>query len=1247
MQRRTLTSTRFASVAGMLLVCAALLGSASSALAAWVVYSDSWTSPVQAQEQANRINRVLGIESALSERATVQGRLFWRVRVGVYPTREDAQRVRRTLSEIGVAETWMREVSDTELPVGRPAAGANVLPGTVVSGTIVTQRWVKASSPYRVTGAITIPSGNTLTIGPGVDVLFNADVQFIVQGRLQAVGTETDTIRFVRGTASEWGGIFYAGHVAEGRLEHVTVKNAEIGVQIWRGILDDQPTDTTSRFSEQMLKRATGPIAIRNCGIDSATFNGIVLAGVDSTVVVENNLIRNCSSGISCEDGANPVIRNNRMIDNTSTGIICTGRSNPLLSGNTIVGSMTAGIMCANGSSPLIDRCVVARCGIGISASKSDPQVSRCTIARNDFSGVIAYEGANLTIIGSNVHGNSLTGVDNRSSGTIRADRCWWGYVVTESRPAPVLDGAARRARGESVPADQTGRVQVTNSLTSPTREALGDDVTSNRDQGSAYLFGVSTGETGTAPPQVVARRAAGAAANRAPVIRTIPAARFPEDGSTTVDLSPYGSDADGDRIAWTATSPNGNLWASVSGSVLSLSAAPNWNGGPVNVSVVASDGRGGRPESSLSVTVSAVDDGPVLLALPSVRLEAGSSTTIALTNYVQDPDNWPGEMRWSFGGTGHVRASVSGAVATLRSPAGWSGTETLNVTVTDPGGLSASGAVLVAVSPPPVRVVRLALVEAGALEPGGTAMLPRESVMSDGTRAPLRTGLRWSSRSLGVATVDADGRVTAVSPGRSWIIASDEGGRSDSVEVVVRETREVVSTGSEIGAASTAGPAAPPLLAAGARTELDRRFAVVIGVSDYIDPTIPSLERPDADAELVREALVRHCNVKPEHVITLRSRPAPGESPSTRSAIETALTRTLRDSLTVARRTSGEDTLDVIVYVSGHGKAVGGEGGSATSRLAFLPQDAMLAASQNSVADTDLWAWLEALPERTRRYVLLDMCFGGLAEGTKDLAMPNYGALAARAEDAAEVVVAASGPTETARDGLFARYLAQGLGRGSQLQHDDGYLSVRELFGYVSQNVTHERPQQHPQILCGADEVFVDNTVGYVSLESTPSGAEIRLRVGGRELWEPPPKTPAHDLEVPVGTYVLTLSLGEDYKPRVDPNFAVAAGRAADVRRYELRPASGMIVGQVIDQDARPVGGARVGLRGRAGGAAPADTLTDERGFFTLRATTGDYSSLVVAAPGYRDYVWTPAGPIEIKRDATTEVEQITLRRP
>ncbi len=72
-----------------------------------------------------------------------------------------------------------RTYAQTEIPAGD------------VSGT-----WTKANSPYNINGEITIPNDSTLTIEPGVEVVFTGHYKFNVQGRLLAIGTETDTIVF-------------------------------------------------------------------------------------------------------------------------------------------------------------------------------------------------------------------------------------------------------------------------------------------------------------------------------------------------------------------------------------------------------------------------------------------------------------------------------------------------------------------------------------------------------------------------------------------------------------------------------------------------------------------------------------------------------------------------------------------------------------------------------------------------------------------------------------------------------------------------------------------------------------------------------------------------------------------------------------------------------------------------------------------------------------------------------------------
>ncbi|HYN89375.1 MAG TPA: hypothetical protein VER55_12640, partial [Ardenticatenaceae bacterium] len=91
----------------------------------------------------------------------------------------------------------------TEQPrVAGPASAIAVPPppsgGTAVSGTITADTtWSPAGSPYKITGgSLTVADGVTLTIEPGVEVLFEQHRNLFVAGALSAIGTATNPITF-------------------------------------------------------------------------------------------------------------------------------------------------------------------------------------------------------------------------------------------------------------------------------------------------------------------------------------------------------------------------------------------------------------------------------------------------------------------------------------------------------------------------------------------------------------------------------------------------------------------------------------------------------------------------------------------------------------------------------------------------------------------------------------------------------------------------------------------------------------------------------------------------------------------------------------------------------------------------------------------------------------------------------------------------------------------------------------------
>ena len=68
---------------------------------------------------------------------------------------------------------------------------------TNVSGNITSNTtWTKAASPYNITGNTQISAGVTLTIDPGVKIIFNGDFSFKAFGPIVAVGNASDSIYF-------------------------------------------------------------------------------------------------------------------------------------------------------------------------------------------------------------------------------------------------------------------------------------------------------------------------------------------------------------------------------------------------------------------------------------------------------------------------------------------------------------------------------------------------------------------------------------------------------------------------------------------------------------------------------------------------------------------------------------------------------------------------------------------------------------------------------------------------------------------------------------------------------------------------------------------------------------------------------------------------------------------------------------------------------------------------------------------
>ena len=225
------------------------------------------------------------------------------------------------------------------------------LPQTHISSGNVNGKWLKQNSPYYIDGEIKILRGKKLIIEPGVKIVFTGHDKLIVNGILEAKGTEQDSIYFFPSdTAVGWHGIRFIEAEDFSILEYCVLRNSKtLEVEKNTGFFPSRVNYDESFESDG------GAILIFK---SHPTLNHCL---------IQFNYSGNHGGGIAIKNYSNPLISHCQVRDNfaysNSGGIYCWNHSNPVIKNCIIIsnrgGGLGGGITFREYCSPIIDSCII------------------------------------------------------------------------------------------------------------------------------------------------------------------------------------------------------------------------------------------------------------------------------------------------------------------------------------------------------------------------------------------------------------------------------------------------------------------------------------------------------------------------------------------------------------------------------------------------------------------------------------------------------------------------------------------------------------------------------------------------------------------------------------------------------------------------------------------------------------------------------------------------------------------------
>jgi predicted outer membrane repeat protein len=287
--------------------------------------------------------------------------------------------------------------------------------------------WTLSSSPYYIQGEITIPNDSTLIIEPGVLVEFQGHYALNVQGRLLAIGSETQNITFtINDTTGFYNsdttlGGWYGIRFIDTPVQNDTSKIIYCKLQYGKAVGSSPPDNSggaifISNFSKVLISHCS---IVNNSagGLNSPTGGGIGLQFAN--IKLEDNLISNNKAwdGGGIQIWESYVVFNDNIIKQNNAiegggGIWVGGNSSIEFNNDNIIenfaGNNGGGIVCWQTTNTNLDSVILknnlANFGGGIAVFDCNLQLEYCNLSDNASS-----------INGGGLNGESSTIVINNT----------------------------------------------------------------------------------------------------------------------------------------------------------------------------------------------------------------------------------------------------------------------------------------------------------------------------------------------------------------------------------------------------------------------------------------------------------------------------------------------------------------------------------------------------------------------------------------------------------------------------------------------------------------------------------------------------------------------------------------------------------------------------------------------------------------------------------------------------------------